>query len=264
MGQKVPIAPSGEVADMTSPARTVVVTGAGAGIGRALAQGFTQDGWRVAGVGRAEANLKETGALCPQGAFVPFVVDVADNAAVAEAMAEIERRMGPIDALVCNAAVYPRIHFLDQSAEDWDRALMVNVSGVANFCREALPGMLARNRGRIVIVGSQADQWPLPGASIYSVSKGALHPLTLALANEIDRNRYPDVLVNEYLPNPTRTRMSAGGDDPAASYPRVKALVDYPSGGPTGRMWRNGKEVHRNRSPAAMTRRALMRMLGRG
>ena len=245
-----------------SQRRTIVITGAGAGIGRALAAAFTRDGWSVAGIGRSADNLHETGALCAEGTFEPVVADVVDHAAVGKAMAGIESRLGPLEALVCAAAVYPHGYFLDQDAGDWDRTLLINVSGVANCCRAVLPGMLARNHGRIVILGSLADETPAPGSGIYSVSKGALHSFTRSLASEIDRVRYPDVLVNEYLPRATRTRMSPRGDDPASLYPWIRALVELPSGGPTGRAWRQGKEHQWNRSPQAMARRLAFKLLG--
>jgi NAD(P)-dependent dehydrogenase (short-subunit alcohol dehydrogenase family) len=241
----------------------IVITGAGNGIGRALSIGFARDGFRVHGLGRNAGALAATQADCPAGAFSFSEADVADMDRVAAAMEDARKEAGPVFGLVCNAAVYPRIHFLDQSADDWRRALLINVDGVANCCRAALPEMLQRNCGRIVIVGSLASQTPIPGASIYSVSKGALHPLTIALSVEINRDRYPNVLVNEYLPSATRTSMSVAGEDPMESYPRVKALIELPSGGSTGRAYLRGQEYHFNRSPRAMLKRQIFKLIGR-
>jgi NAD(P)-dependent dehydrogenase (short-subunit alcohol dehydrogenase family) len=241
--------------------KNIVITGAGSGIGRALAVGFAGDGWRVVGIGQGAPNLLTTGSICASDRFVPFVVDVADSVAINDSMAKIETQHGPVDSLVCCAALYPRAYFLDQPAEEWDRVIRVNVMGVANCCRAVLPQMLLRNRGRIVIVGSLSDQSSLPASSAYNSSKGAVHSLVRAIAGEIDPKRYPDVLVNEYLPNPTLTRMSSSGEEPAASFPRVRALIELPVGGPSGREWANGKEYHWNRSVGAIAKRAVKRLL---
>lgn len=240
--------------------RVVVITGAGAGIGRALAKGFASDGFTVVGLGRTPESLNETGAGCAPGRFLPIVADVSEHAVVDRAIQSVLTSHGPIDALVCNAAVYPRVHFLDQPAEDWERALLINVCGVANCCRSVLPGMLERNHGRIVVVGSFADLNPIPASSAYAASKGAIHALVRALSSEIDRTYYPDVLINEFNPGVTQTSMSSYGDPPEAACPRVKKLVDFPSGGPTGRLFVQDREVVLNES----LKRRLLRMVGLG
>jgi NAD(P)-dependent dehydrogenase (short-subunit alcohol dehydrogenase family) len=236
--------------------KTVVVTGAGAGIGRALAVGFAGDGCRVVGIGRTRAALEETGALC-QGQFSYLLADVADAEAVANAMERVAAD-GAIDALICNAAVYPREFFLHQPAVDWTSTLLTNVCGVANCCRAVLPAMLDRNAGRIVVIGSLADLSPLPGASAYSASKAALHSLVRALACEIDRRRYPNVLINEFNPPATRTAMCDIGASPSSLYRRVKQLVEFPAGGPTGRMYLRYREYRPNEGARAKLKRIFM------
>jgi 2-hydroxycyclohexanecarboxyl-CoA dehydrogenase len=242
--------------------RTVVVTGAGTGIGRALAVGFASDNYVVVGLGRTASTLEETRQLCKKNLFSFKIVDVADDTAVTATLAQITSETGPIDVLVCNAAVYPRVYFLDQPAEEWTRALMINVCGVANCCRAVLPKMFERNSGRIVIVGSFADLGPLPGMSVYSASKGALHALTRALCAEINRQRYPNVLVNEFNPGATRTAMSEDGHDPAAVYPWLKHIVDLPAGGPTGRIFLCDREFEANEGRRAKIKRKLLRRFG--
>jgi NAD(P)-dependent dehydrogenase (short-subunit alcohol dehydrogenase family) len=242
--------------------RTVVVTGAGTGIGRALCVGFTFDDYVVVGLGRTASALEETRAACKDQLFSYLQVDVTNSTAVAEALAQVVRHNGSIDVLVCNAAVYPRAYFLDQSADEWTHTLMINVCGVANSCRAVLPAMLKRNAGRIVIVGSFADISPLPGTSAYSVSKGALHPLTRALSVEIDRQRYPNVLINEFNPGATRTGMSESGHEPAVVYPWLKRIIDLPSGGPTGRIFLRDKEIQPEEGRKAKLKRHLLRRIG--
>jgi len=241
---------------------TVVITGAGTGIGRALAAGFTSDGYVVFGLGRTKSTLEETSELCKKTLFSYKIVDVADEAAVTTALTQIAAEAGPIEVLVCNAAVYPRAFFLDQPSDEWTRALMINVCGVANCCRVVLPEMLERNSGRIVIVGSFADMAPLPGTSVYSASKGALHALTRALSAEINRQRYPNVLINEFNPGSTRTGMSAQGHDPAAVYPWLKRITDLPTGGPTGRIFLCDREFQPYEGTRERIKRLVLRRLG--
>jgi NAD(P)-dependent dehydrogenase (short-subunit alcohol dehydrogenase family) len=165
--------------------------------------------------------------------------------------------------MICNAAVYPRDYFLDQPAEDWTRTIVVNVAGVANCCRAVLPEMLARNAGRIVVMGSLADMNPIAASSAYSASKGALHALVRAIASEIDPRRFPNVLINEFNPGATRTAMSEAGEDPAVLYPRVRRLVDFPAGGPTGRMFVRDREFRPNESLKGKIGRVVLGRLGR-
>jgi NAD(P)-dependent dehydrogenase (short-subunit alcohol dehydrogenase family) len=243
--------------------KVVIISGAGAGIGRELAIGFAGDGYRVVGLGRKAGPLEETGRAITAGRYSSYSVDVSDMAAVANAVGAIAAHVGPVEGMICNAAVYPRAFFLDEPADEWTQSLIINVAGVANCCRAVLPTMLERNYGRIVIVGSLASMFPIEGASVYSVSKGALHVLTKALAVEIDRRRYPNVLINEYLPSATRTAMSEHGDDPKDLYPRIKRLIELPEGGPTGRHFRGFEEFFFDRSPQAAVKRKLSRVLGR-
>ena len=88
------------------------------------------------------------------------------------------------------------------------------------------------------IVSRSRSRGPIPTASAYSTSKGAVSALTKSIACEIDRGRYPDVLVNEFLPGVIRTRMTPDqGDDPMDVYPRTKSVVALPAGGPHGRIF---------------------------
>ncbi len=214
--------------------KVVVVTGAGSGIGRGLAAGFCRDGADVVGFGRTKADLDETAARHGLGRMTAVVGSVAKMEDVDRLFAEAVKRHGRVDILVNNAALYPKHAFLGASFDEWKETVEVNVIGLAYCCYKALPGMLERGYGRILNVGTFAWKGPIPRASAYSASKGAIPPLTKAIASEIDRTRHPDVLVNEFIPGIVKSRMSDSGDDPMNVYPHARHVASLPSGGPTG------------------------------
>ena len=214
--------------------KTVVVTGAGSGIGRAIAVGFCSDGASVMGIGRTSGDLEETARLCTAKTMHFVVGDVAQPEDVGRLFSEAIRRHGKVDILVNNAALYPKVAFLESPHEEWSRVISTNVIGMALCCRVALPGMLARGFGRIINVGSFAWKGPIRNSSAYSVSKAAVHVLTKSLATEIDRSQYPDVLINELLPGVVRSRMTEIGADSMDVYPHARFVASLPRNGPTG------------------------------
>ena len=247
---------------MTLAGKTVVITGAGAGVGRGLVAGFCADGANVVGFGRTEKALAECAAEHGRGKMHVVVGDVSKQADVDRLFAEAKQRYGGIDVLINNAAVYPRKLFLDAPIDEWAHTLDVNVTGMARCCHAVLPGMLERGHGRILNLGSFAWKGPIPTASGYSVSKAAVTVLTKSIAVEIDRNRYPDVLVNEFLPGVVQTSMSETGANPMDVYPHAKAVVLLPAGGPTGEVFLLS-ERHVEHSGGTGLKRLAKKLLGR-
>ncbi len=193
------------------------------------------------GIARTEADLEETQRQCGER-FTPVVGDVSRAEDVERLFALAEADGGGVDVLVNNAAVYPKVAFLDQNPDDFERALCINVMGVARTCHRALPGMLERGVGRVVNVGSYAFLAPIPKAALYSASKGAVSSLTKAIACEIDRERFPNVLVNELMPGVFRTRMTPNdGEDPAVAFNYLAPLLQLPAGGPHGQIFLKGQ-----------------------
>ncbi|MDO6586304.1 SDR family oxidoreductase [Salipiger sp. 1_MG-2023] len=178
-----------------------VVTGAGSGLGRALAVRLCAQGFSVAGTGRRRSTLDQTQALAGP-LFQPLPLDVADAAAVREAFAAL----GPVALLINNAAVYPRRDILDESGESFMQTVAINLGGVMNCSRAALDQMCLTGRGRILNVASFADIAPLPASAAYSVSKGAARILTRALVADL-ADRFPDIVINDWLPGMLRTDM---------------------------------------------------------
>lgn len=199
--------------------KVVVITGAGSGLGRALAKAFCQEGCQVIGLGRSEKTLQETQSFFPD-AFTFHVVDVADYSQVNTCVKDMIKTNKQIDYWFNNAAVYPKVNFLDESAEDFANAMAINVNGIANCCKAVLPSMLVAGFGRIFNVGSWADLGPIENSAVYSASKGAIHALTKAIAKDIAHHG-KDVLVHEWIPGHLNTQMSGyTGIDPsiAAAY----------------------------------------------
>jgi len=155
-----------------------VVTGAGQGLGRAIAERLAKDGFEIAAVdldGEKAAATAE--ALGGSG----HRCDVSDRAAVRALAAEL----GPVDALVNNAGIWSYGTVVQARDEDIDRVLSVNLYGTLNCCRAFAPGMVSAGRGTIVNLSSLAAAMAAGGVEIYPVTKGAVELLTRQLALEL-------------------------------------------------------------------------------
>ena len=206
----------------------VMITGVGSGLGRALARAFVEHGSIVIGIARREESLRETEALVASDRFTGHVADVANYAEVEAAATHCISRHGRVDVLFNNAAVYPKVNFLEESPDMWTRAIDVNVNGVANCCKAVLPGMISAGKGRIYNVGSFADLDPIENSAAYSASKGAVRALTKAIARDL-QHLDVDIEVHEWIPGHLKTRMSGfTGLDPAEAARWAVALVSMP------------------------------------
>ncbi|MGR3821186.1 MAG: SDR family oxidoreductase [Salipiger marinus] len=183
-----------------------LVTGAGSGLGRALALELARQGFTVAAVGRRRSALEETQEQAPQGRVLIWPLDVADPAAVTRCVAGITTDHGPVALLVNNAAVYPRRDILDETAESFLHSVAVNLGGTVAYTRAVLEGMVARGRGRILNVATFADLQPLPASAAYSVSKGAARIFTRALVADLG-DRFPGIVIGDWMPGMLRTDM---------------------------------------------------------
>lgn len=168
--------------------RVALVTGAGSarGIGRSVAAAFAGAGARVAladvdGDG-ARRNAAELG-----GGALGLEIDVADQASVAAAAAEVRQRLGRIEILVCSAGITRSTAFSDITPEEFDRVMAVNVRGTFLCLREVVPDMRAGGWGRVVMLGSQAGKQGggVFGATHYATSKAALRGLCQGAAREL-------------------------------------------------------------------------------
>jgi len=244
---------------MTLTDGIAVVTGAGGGLGRALALDLAARGMRVAALGRSPGGVEETAAMGPKGRILPVVADVADAAAAREAFAQLAEA-GPVTVLINNAAVYPRRDFLDESGESFAETVAINLGGMVNCTRAALDGMVENGRGRIVNVSTFADIAPLPASSAYAVSKGAARIFSRALIADL-ADRFPGIVISDWMPGMLATRMGvARGLDPAqaAKWGAALALWDDPS--LNGAVFEMDREIL---PPRGLKGRIKDRLLGR-
>ena len=163
----------------------VLVTGGSRGLGRAVALGLGAAGFAVAVVGRSAGELEETRAQLDVGGVpsVACVADVVDPAAVDRAVGVTETELGPISTLVNNAGSSRAIGPVwEVDPQDWWTDIETSLGGTFNFCRRLIPGMIARQRGRILNVSSYAGVRAAPYQSGYACGKAALTNLTESLA----------------------------------------------------------------------------------
>jgi NAD(P)-dependent dehydrogenase (short-subunit alcohol dehydrogenase family) len=168
--------------------RLALVTGAGSGIGRAVAVRLAEEGAEVIVTSRTAAHVDETCALVEKPAL-GFVLDMRDPVSIEEGVRAVAERFGRIHIVVCSAGVddpgEPSV--ADTPDAVWDETFAVNVSGVFRLCRAALPVMA--DGGSIVTVGSTNSIVPRPNAAAYCASKAALLMLTRTLALELAPRR---------------------------------------------------------------------------
>lgn len=165
-----------------------LVTGSSRGIGRTLAQGLLEAGCVVVLNGRDSSTLARTSqelAELTDGAVLEEVFDVTDSAAVADGIARIEDRAGPIDILVNNTGVQHRSPLVDFADEDWYRLLNTNLTSAFLVGREAARRMIPRSRGKIINICSVQSEVVRPGIAPYSATKGGLKLLTKGMCADL-------------------------------------------------------------------------------
>ncbi|GLK79124.1 oxidoreductase [Methylopila turkensis] len=169
---------------MASRSKTFLITGVSSGLGRSFAKAALDVGHQVAGTVRSPeaARLFETLA---SGRALAVQLDITDFDAMPAAVAEVERRLGPVDVLVNNAGYGHEGALEESTMEDLRRQFDVNVFGAVALIKAVLPGMRSRRGGRIVNVTSMGGFITMPGISVYCGSKFALEGISEALGKEV-------------------------------------------------------------------------------
>ena len=187
-----------------------VVTGAGRGIGAAIAQRLASEGAKVAVVSRTELNSKKIAdainAQFPEAARA-YAVDVSDHTAVLATAQQIVKDFGGVDVLVNNAGVTRDRLALRLSEEDWDVVLDTNLKGAFNFIQPLLRPIMKSANGRIINISSVSGLMGTPGQVNYAASKAGLIGLTKALAKEVASR---GVTVNVVAPGFVTSDMTDG------------------------------------------------------
>jgi len=188
--------------------QVAVVTGAGRGIGHAIAVRLAKEGARVASVSRTETNAQKTADEINANradAAKAYAVDVADQTAVQEAAAKIFADFGRVDILVNNAGVTRDGLSMRMSMEDWDTVLNTNLKGAFNFTQAVMRPMIKQRSGRIINISSIAGLTGNAGQANYSASKAGLIGLTKTLARELASR---GITVNAVAPGLIETDMT--------------------------------------------------------
>ena len=227
--------------------KVAVITGAGRGIGRALAIGFAEQGASVVCAARTQSQIDETvGAIRDAGGdAIALRCDVADAAAVERLYTSTRDQFGPVDIVVANAGGnFSRHSVEDSDISDWELTIRVNLIGVYHTCKFAIPDLKGKG-GQIIVVGSGVGHRVVDDAhSAYGAAKAGAWMFVRALAAEL---RPYNICVNELIPGLVQTEITAGlnrSDEsafgvewfkkPEDVLPLALFLATQPLTGPTG------------------------------
>ena len=193
--------------------KVAFITGAGRGMGRAMAERLAAEGARVA-VTDIDKDAAAAAASELGGDAVAVHLDVTDALSVAAAVEETCAALGPIDILVNNAGWDRLSPFVDTDEDLWDRLIAINLKGVLHTCRTVVPQMTERRTGRIVNISSDAGRVGSTGEAVYSATKAGIIGFTKTLAREVAKH---GVTANVVCPGPTDTpllsEMIGAGND---------------------------------------------------
>jgi 3-oxoacyl-[acyl-carrier protein] reductase len=187
--------------------KVAIVTGAGRGIGRAIARGYAAAGASIVAAARTTSEIEAVAdeIRADGGTALAVATDVSDRAAIAALVDRTIAEFGRLDIVVANAGATrpPTPH---SAVDDFAHVLEVNLTSVYALAQAAEPHLRERG-GKFIVMGSGAGRRPFPGGTSYSVSKAAVAMLTRCLAVEW---REAKIAVNEIIPGPVRTEMAAG------------------------------------------------------
>lgn len=207
----------------------VLVTGATAGFGAVIARQFAADGHRIVAVGRRADRLAALVAELGAERVHPVVMDVRDRAGVAAAIAALPPEWAEIDLLVNNAGLAVGTEPAQAADLDgWDAMVDTNIKGLMYVTHAVLPGMVARNRGHIVNLGSTAAVYPYAGGNVYGATKAFVRQFSLNLRADLTGTRVRVTDVAPGLVGGTEfsgVRFRGDGDKAAKVYEGAGALT---------------------------------------
>ncbi|MGE3287308.1 MAG: SDR family NAD(P)-dependent oxidoreductase [Pseudonocardia sp.] len=200
--------------------KIAIVTGAGRGIGRGIAEKLAAEGATVVVTDIDEATAKETAEAV---GGVGIRTDVTSRESVDAMVEQVRRDLGRIDVLVNNAGWDKVGPFVDSDPADWDRIVAINLYGVLHTSHAVLPVMLDQGSGTVVNIASDAGRVGSSGEAVYAAAKGGIIAFTKTIARETARG---GVTANCVCPGPTDTALfaSVGGDNPKLREALTKAI----------------------------------------
>jgi len=191
--------------------KNAIITGAGRGIGRAIAIALANEGVNVGLLARSEEHLKEVVKETEaQGVKAVFATaDISSNEEVTKAIHSLTSELGTVDILINNAGIAKFGKFMDLEVEEWEKIIQVNLMGVYYVTRAVLPGMIERQSGDIINISSSAGQKGAPITSAYSASKFGVMGITESLAMEVRKH---NIRVSALTPSTVATDLAIDND----------------------------------------------------
>lgn len=170
--------------------KTIIITGATSGFGKACAERFAREGWRLIVTGRRKDRLRE---LTDQLAGVPLhavELDVRDLPSVEAMIAQLPAAFQEIDVLLNNAGLALGLQGAHETdLHDWEAMIDTNIKGLCYLTRCLLPAMVARNQGHIINMGSIAGNYPYPGGNVYGATKAFVKQFSKNLLTDLIHTR---------------------------------------------------------------------------
>ena len=192
----------------TIKGKSVLITGAGRGIGKRLAMGFAAEGALVGLLARSKAELDLAKLEIEQvgGVAMCLPADVRDPDEVARAVERLRARFGRLDVLIAAAGVQgPVGPFVTSKPKAWNETIEINLIGVANCCRVVLPGMIEKRSGKIILISGGGSAYGRPNFTAYAAAKTAVVRFAETLADEVGNH---NVQVNTIAPGAAYSHMT--------------------------------------------------------
>jgi 2-hydroxycyclohexanecarboxyl-CoA dehydrogenase len=212
--------------------RVAVVSGGAAGIGLAIAERLARDGFKLAILDVVDGAAEQAAESIERagGTARGYRADVSDREQVDKALVAARAELGPLSAVVANAAVALQQPFLEMTLDQWNRTLAINLTGTFNVVQSALPDLVEAGWGRLVLISSSSAQRGAPNMAHYAASKGGQMGLTKALALEFAKS---GITVNTVAPSSIDTPSVQKKRD-AGQMPSAQDMAKFIPVGRTG------------------------------
>ncbi len=207
--------------------KTVLITGASSGFGRAMAYKFAANHWRLILVARRADRLAAIKEELSDTAIHTAVLDITDQKGIEAFVNALPKDFADIDLLINNAGLALGLASADKTnLDDWNSMIETNITGLVTMTRQVLPNMVKNNRGHIINVGSIAGQWPYPGSNVYGATKAFVKQFSLNLRADLFKtavrvtNLEPGLAESEF----SLVRFNGDKEKAESLYKNIKAL----------------------------------------